>query len=206
MTQDMYGPEDFHRFLPGDGGFLDALERRSVEEGIPIVGSAVAGLLSVLIKAIDGHRILELGTANGFSSIYMALALPEGGRVTTLEWSQDLADEARSNFRQMGVADRVDIMVGDALELIKQMGDGIFDMVFIDIEKEMYTAALEDCVRVLRMGGVLVSDNVAFRSSGDYNQRLHEHPDLDTSFVYGTFHNHSPEEDAISISVKIDGR
>lgn len=202
MTSDMFGEEDFHRFLPSDGGFMDALERDSVERGVPIIGSNVAGLLSVLVRATGARRVLELGTANGFSTIFLARALPEGGTVTTMEWSQDLADEAAANIEATGVADRIVLMVGDALELVRDQPDGSFDMVFIDIEKEMYSDALEDSVRVLRPGGIMVSDNVAFRSSGDYNQRLHDHPDLETSFIYGVFHNHSPDEDAIALSVK----
>ncbi len=203
MTFEMFSEEDFHRFLPSDGGFMDALERESVEKGVPIIGSNVAGLLSVLVKATGTKSVLELGTANGFSTIFLARALPEGGKVTTMEWSQELADEASANFRETGVQDRIELLVGDALALIKDMPDGSFDMVFIDIEKEMYSDALEDCVRVLRPGGLLISDNVAFRSSGDYNERLHEHPRLETSFIYGIFRNHSPDEDAIALSVRL---
>ena len=206
MTFDMLSEEDFHRFLPSDGGFMDQLERRSVREGVPIIGPNVAGLLTVLVRATGARRVLELGTANGYSTIFLARALPGDGRVVTVEWSQDLADEARANFRETGVEDRIELLVGDALELIGEQPDGGFDMVFIDIEKEMYSDALGDCVRVLRPGGLLVSDNVAFRSSGDYNERLHGHPDLETSFVYGVFHDHSPDEDALALSVKVGGR
>jgi predicted O-methyltransferase YrrM len=91
--------------------------------------------------------------------------------------------------------------VGDAMELMRDM-DGPFDLMFNDIEKEMYTGSLPDCVRLLRPGGLLVFDNVAFTSAGDFNEVLARHPELDTSFVYGNFHHHAPDEDALSISVK----
>ena len=80
---------------------------------------------------------------------------------------------------------------------------GSFDLVFMDIEKEMYTDALPHCVRLLRVGGVLVCDNVAFRSAGDFPERLHRHQELLTCFIHGTFLHHSPDRDAISISVRL---
>ena len=75
-------------------------------------------------------------------------------------------------------------------------------MVFIDIDKEKYPEALPDIVRLMRPGGVLFADNVAFRSSGDFNDELYSHPELDTVFIYGSFINHKPDQDAISISIK----
>ena len=91
---------------------------------------------------------------------------------------------------------------GDGPEAIEKVKERPFDMIFMDFEKEMYSEALPDCVRLLKPGGTLICDNVAFRSSGDFNDRLAAHPGLDTSFIFGTFHNHSPDEDAISVSVK----
>ena len=72
----------------------------------------------------------------------------------------------------------------------------------MDIEKEDYSKALPDCVRLLRPGGILFSDNVAFESAGDFNEKLNSHPKLETSFVSGQFISHSPDDDAISISRK----
>ena len=203
MSPDTHGPEHFVRFLPRDGGLVDSIEADSVERGVPIVGPSVGSLLSVLVRASGARNVLELGTANGYSTIFMARALPAGGKVVTLEWDPDLAEEARSNFISAGVAERVELLVGDALELITGMEPGGFDMVFMDIEKEMYSGALTDCVAVLREGGLLVVDNVSFLSAGDFVDRLHGHPELETSFLYGTFHNHSPNEDVVSLSVKV---
>ncbi len=203
MAPDTRGPGFFERFLPRDGGFMDSLERESVERDVPIIGPSVGALMSVLVRATGASRILELGTANGYSTIFMARAVPEGGRVLTVEWDPQLAEEARANFEATGVDDRIDVLVGDALELVRGLEGGSFDVVFMDIEKEMYSEALPECVRVLRAGGLLVVDNVAFRSAGDLPELLHGHPGLETSFLYGVFHNHSPDEDAISLSVKL---
>ena len=201
MPSETFPPEHFVKLLMRDGGVLDALEEDSVKRGVNIVGPSVGTLLYILSKAIGARRILELGTANGYSTIWLARALPEGGKIVTLEWGQEWADEAKGHFEKAGVADRIEVIVGDALEKMKAM-DVPFDLVFQDIEKEMYTAALPECVRLLRPGGLLVCDNVAFTSSGDYNEVLAGHPELETSFVYGNFHHHAPDEDAVSISVK----
>ena len=202
MPSDMFGPEDFTRFLPQDDEFMNALEKDSLERGVSITGSAVGHLLYVITRALDPKRVLELGTANGYSGIHIARALPEGGRLTTMEWDRDMVEEAHANFRKTGLEDRVESLVGDAREMMKDQEDGTFDMIFMDFEKEMYSDALPDCVRLLKPGGTLICDNVAFRSSGDFNDRLAAHPELDTSFIFGTFHNHSPDEDAVSVSVK----
>jgi predicted O-methyltransferase YrrM len=156
-----------------------------------------------LAKALGARRILEMGTANGYSGIFLARALPKGGRLTTVEWDEEIASEADVNFGKTGVSDRVVQMVGDAREMMRDLEDGSFDLIFMDFEKEMYSEALPDCVRLLREGGTLLCDNVAFKTSGDFNQRLSEHPQLETSFIYGVFHNHSPDEDALSLSVKV---
>jgi predicted O-methyltransferase YrrM len=184
---------------------MDELERSSVEGGVPIVGPSVAALLSVLVRATGARRVLELGTANGYSAIFLARALPEGGRLTTVERDPAMAAEARANLARAGAAPTAEVLVGDALELMAGMGDGSFDLVFMDIDKEMYSAALPHCARLLRPGGLLVCDNVAFRSAGDFVDRLAAHPLFETSFMYGTFRNHSPDEDALSLSVRRAG-
>jgi len=202
MPPKTVGPEHFVQFLPRDGGLIDALERDSIARGIPIVGPSVGAILSVLVRATGARRVLELGTANGYSAILLARALPRGGRVTTVEWDAAMAAEARANLWRARQSRRVDVLVGDAFDLMRGMRAGTFDLVFMDIEKEMYSRALPHCVRLLRTGGMLVCDNVAFRSAGDFPELLSSHDRLETCFIHGTFHNHSPDRDAISISVK----
>ena len=203
MDPATFGPDHFARFLPRDNGFMDDLEEDSVERNIPIIGPNIGQTLFVLVRATGAMRILELGTANGYSTIFMARALPVGGRIDTMEWGQEIAAEARENLEMAGVANVVTVHVGDALEMVKDLKSASFDLIFMDIEKEMYSDALEDCVKLLRKGGMLVCDNVAFKSSGDFNERIFAHPELETSFIYGRFLGHSPDEDALSMSVKV---
>ena len=202
MPSDFFGPDHFPQFLPKHDEFMEALEADALERGMRITGPAVGQLLHVMVKALGAHRVLELGVSVGYSTMYMARALPEGGLITAMEWDAEVAAEARSNFERAGLADKIDLAVGDARVMMTDLESGSFDFIFMDFEKEMYSDALPDCVRLLREGGTLLCDNVAFVSSGDFNQLLAEHPELDTSFVFGNFYKHSPDEDAISLSVK----
>ena len=202
MTSDFFGPDHFPQFLPPHDDFMAKLETDALERGMRICGPAVGHMLHVMVKAIGAHRVLELGVSVGYSTIYMARALPEDGKITSMEWDDEVALEAKANLESTGLSDKVDLLVGDARELMKDQEGGSFDLIFMDFEKEMYSEALPECVRLLRPGGTLFCDNVAFRSSGDFNRLLADHPDLDTSFVFGNFYKHSPDEDAVSISVK----
>jgi predicted O-methyltransferase YrrM len=202
MTSDFFGPEHFPQFLPEHDEFMERLETDALDRGMRICGPSVGHLLHVLVKATGAERVLELGVSVGYSTIYMARALTEGGRITAMEWDAQVAAEAGANFEAVGVSDRIELMVGDAREMMRDQEDGGFDFIFMDFEKEMYSEALPECFRLLRPGGTLFCDNVAFRSSGDFNRLLADHPGLDTSFVFGNFYKHSPDDDAVSISVK----
>lgn len=202
MSIDMFEPEDFHNLLPKNDDFMATLEEDGLKKGVRICGPDVANMLSVLIKSLGAHRVLEIGTAVGYSTIFMARALPEGGRITTMEWDEEIVKEANENFRTTGLEDRIESLVGDAREMMKELEPGTFDVIFMDHEKYMYADDLPGCVRLLRDGGTLICDNVAFRTSGDFKERLAGHPQLETTFIYGTFYRHSPDEDVVSISVK----
>ncbi len=203
MSADMFEPEDFHSLLPKNDDFMAALEEDSLKRGVRICGPDVANMLSVLIRSISAERVLEIGTAVGYSTIFMARALPEGGKITTMEWDEEIVKEAHDNFRTTGLEDRIESLVGDAHEMLQHLEPGNFDMIFMDHEKYMYADDLPECVRLLRNGGTLICDNVAFRTSGDFKDRLAEHPQLETTFLYGTFFRHSPDENVVSISVKV---
>lgn len=203
MPREMYPPGHFHDLLPRLDGFMSALEEDALRRDVRITGPDVANLLAVLVRSTGAKRVLEIGTAVGYTGILMARALPEDGRLITMEWDEGIAREARDNIRAAGLEDKLVSMVGDARQMVRDLESGSFDMIFMDHEKEMYSETLPDCVRLLRVGGTLVCDNVAFRTAGDFNRILAAHPQLETSFIYGTFYKHSPDEDAISISVKV---
>ena len=191
---------------------LDAIARGNATRGLPLVDAEVGALLRVLATAIGATRILEIGTAIGYSGIWLARALPVDGMLVTMEFNEDRAREARDNFAQAGVGDRVSVVVGDAqLKLAKVSGP--FDLIFQDGDKRLYSPLLDRVVALLRPGGLLITDNVLWdgevvagfaaaprRDPADtlaiieYNQRVAAHPNLLTSIV--------PLRDGVSISVK----
>ena len=194
---------------------LDAIARGNTTRGLPLVDAEVGALLRVMATAIKASRILEIGTAIGYSGIWLARALPADGMLLTLEMDEDRAREARDNFTRAGVSDRVSVVVGDAQLKIAKVS-GPFDLIFQDGDKKLYTPLLDRLVALLRPGGLLVTDNVLWdgevvpgfaatphrdaaetRAIAEYNERVAAHPDLLTSIV--------PLRDGVSISVKRSG-
>jgi len=199
--QEILPPSAFEPLLREEGDILSQIERENVEAGINLIGPSVGKLLYMTCKLVGAKRVLELGTAHGYSTVWLARAVGEDGHVTGTEFLPEVAAEAERTLQRTGMHDRVHIHIGDAMTLIATSSEQ-YDLIFLDIEKEWYSKALPDCVRLLRKGGVLFVDNVAFESAGAFNLELNDHPELETSFVYGVFSNHSPDEDAVSISRK----
>ena len=142
-------------------------------------------LLWILIRATRATRILEVGTSNAFSTIWLAdAARATGGRVTTLEANPDKIALARANLASAGVADVVDIVEGPAAETLATL-PGPFDLVFLDADRPSYLTYLELVVPRLRTGGLLVADNVTSHASEltDYLRRVKSHPQLFTVTV-----------------------
>ena len=186
---------------------LRAVEEQGEREGWPIVASAEGSFLHILARSIRAKRILELGTAIGYSGTWLALALPDEGELVTVEHAPETAAIARRNLEKTGVASKVKILVGDAREILEDLR-GPFDFVFNDIDKAGYPAILDPCVERLRVGGLLVTDNVLWR--GDvarkgrssetqairtYNERLAKDPRMIAAIV--------PLRDGVSVALKI---
>src|SRR3989454_6423540 len=138
---------------------LQAVEEQGRDEDWPIVGPAEGSLLHVLARSIGARRVLELGTAIGYSGTWLARALPADGELVTVEWNPETAEIARKNFEKTGVAKRVRLQVGSATEIVPSL-KGSFDLVFNDIDKAHYVEVLPACIAKLRVGGLLVTDNV----------------------------------------------
>src|SRR5581483_1997835 len=139
---------------------LDDIARSGAERGLPLVDAEVGALLRVLATAAAATRILEVGTAVGYSGIWLAGALPAAtGMLLTIEKDVERAREARANFTRAGFADRVNVMVGDAERLVAKVA-GPFDLIFQDSDKQLYGPMLDRLVSLLRPGGLLVTDNV----------------------------------------------
>jgi predicted O-methyltransferase YrrM len=201
MIADLEG--HFRELLPSRDEVLLRLEREAQEEGIPIVGPLVGELLFILARAAQARLVLELGTATGYSAIYLARGCePHGGRVVTLESDPAMAARARGNFSRAGVADRVEVRQGEALALMAGM-PGPFDLIFLDIDKESYLPALSHCRGLLRRGGLLVADNVGFAGARDFNREIAKHPAWRAAPLLCFLPEHSPERDGLCLAVKV---
>ena len=138
------------------------MERLAAERGFPIVGPQVGRLLLMLARSIDAKRVLELGSGFGYSAWWFATAVGPEGRVILTEGSQDNADLARGFLDRAGLAGRVEIRVGNGLEIAREY-DGPFDIVFNDIDKHDYPLALPLALERLRPGGLFITDNMLWQ-------------------------------------------
>jgi predicted O-methyltransferase YrrM len=124
------------------------------------IGPEQGAFMALLVRLTDTKRILEIGTFTGYSSTAMALALPDDGRITCLDVSEEWTDVARQAWADAGVADRVDLRIGPAAESLKHIDADSCDMAFIDADKTSYDTYYEGCLRVVRPGGLILIDNV----------------------------------------------
>ena len=144
------------------GEVLDWLERESwlrTSHGRMVSGPEVGALLNLLVRSLQPRRVLELGTFTGYSTIWMASALPAGGRIDTLEINDEMEDLIREAFLRAGVDDRVRLVIGDALDGLP-MVDETYDLVYIDANKRDSVADDQAGVDIVRPGGLIVADNV----------------------------------------------
>ncbi|OGP75354.1 MAG: hypothetical protein A2Y80_10580 [Deltaproteobacteria bacterium RBG_13_58_19] len=201
MIPDLEG--HFRSFLPPRDELLLELEREAGQEGIPIVGPVVGELLYILARAAQARLILELGTATGYSTIYLARAAAElQGRVITLERDQEMAVRAQANFAKAGLSSSVEVQVGEALNLLSQL-NGPFDFIFMDIDKESYLPALPHCRRLLKRGGLLVTDNVGFQGAADFNREVFKQKEWRSVPLLCLLPHHSPEKDGLAFALRV---
>lgn len=146
-------------FDAGDSEIIETIEREAVEGGVPIIRQEMGSLLKVLVHLKKPSAILEVGTAVGYSSILMASCMPKECTITTIENYEKRIPTARENFRRAGYEDRITLLEGDAADVMKQL-TGTYDMIFMDAAKGQYIHFLDEVMRLLAPGGVLVSDNV----------------------------------------------
>ena len=182
-------------FLPDDPALSAALAD-SAAAGFPeiAVSPAQGKLLMILARAAGARRILEIGTLGGYSAIWLARALPPDGRLVTLELNPLHAEVAQANLARAGLAERVEVRVGPAVESLRQLaaeGAPPFDLVFIDADKPSYVAYLEGALPLARPGALLIADNVVrhgrildpgddanAQGARDFNERLAADPRL----------------------------
>jgi predicted O-methyltransferase YrrM len=194
----------------------DPLLLELAEEGrrrnLPLAFAEAGALLRVQALAVGARRILEIGTAIGYSGLWLAAALPPDGMLITIERDPERAEEARRNFERAGFSSRVSVIIGDASRMLHKLA-GPFDLIFQDGPKTAYVPMLDPLVALLRTGGLLITDNVLWHGEvvpgllsapvrgpvetaaiAEYNERLASDPRLLTTWL--------PVHDGVSISVK----
>lgn len=147
---------------PEDGALVAAREAGDAAGLLPIQVSPLQGkLLQVLATSVRARRVLEVGTLAGYSTIWLARAVPDGGRVVTVEVDPVAAQVARANLKRAGLQHRVEVRLGRAIEVLPTLKGGEpFDFVFLDADKEGYAEYLEWAIELGRPGTVIVADNV----------------------------------------------
>ncbi len=191
---------------------LLSLEEYASEHSVPIAEPETARFISVLSRACKAERILEIGTAVGYSAIVMAKA--SGAEVVSVENNHEMAELARENIRRAGLSDKITVVEADAKTCLSEIS-GPFDMIFLDGPKAHYIYMLGDCISLLRTGGLLVADNVLYKGMiadkahvvrrkitivkrlRKFIDALMEHPQLETAIL--------PLGDGVTVSVKIQG-
>ena len=138
---------------------LETIEQEALAADVPIIRREMQSFLEVLLLMKKPMRVLEVGTAVGFSALLMSDYLPEGGHITTIENYEKRIPIARENFRRAGKEDKITLIEGDATEVLAEM-EGTFDFIFMDAAKGQYIHYLPEILRLLAKGGILVSDNV----------------------------------------------
>ncbi len=158
---DQYISQLFH---DGDD-CLKATEQSIIESGIPQISVSPnqGKFLHILAKLCNAKKILEMGTLGGYSTIWMARALPENGKLVTLEIDKKHAEVAQQNFNRCGLASKIEIRLGKAIDILPQLkteGAGPFDMIFIDADKPPYTEYFKWALQLSKPGTLIIADNV----------------------------------------------
>jgi predicted O-methyltransferase YrrM len=148
-----------YEILPARDEVVAEMEEQARQRNIPIIGPAVARVLYQYALLTGARRVFEMGSAIGYSTIWLARAAGPGGRVFYTDGSQKNADEARGYFERAGVADRIEILVGNSIDLIDST-EGEFDLIFNDVDKHQYPDAFRKAVPRVRRGGLFITDNV----------------------------------------------
>ncbi|MBZ5706293.1 MAG: O-methyltransferase [Acidobacteriia bacterium] len=199
--------EDYvYSTLPPRDEVLTEMEALAAEKKIPIVGPAVGRILHQLALMIGAKTVFEMGSAIGYSTIWWARAVADGGRVIYTDGDPKNAERARGYFERAGVADRITIRTGDALELLSEQKQQ-FDIIFNDVDKEDYPRVFRLAVPRLRKGGLFVTDNVLWsgrvaqpnpdshtKAILEFNRLLYNSPELFTTIL--------PIRDGVAVAVK----
>ena len=145
--------------LPERDEVLLEMEEQARQRNIPIIGPAVARVLYQYAKLVNAKRVFELGSAIGYSTIWLARAVGDGGKVYYTDGSAKNLEEARGYIERAGVGGRIEMLTGDSMELLKST-EGDFDLIFNDVDKHQYPDAFRAALPRVRSGGLFITDNV----------------------------------------------
>ena len=157
-----YMEQYLRELIPSNTGILKELENFALENRVPIVQKETAKFLELMITMNRPKKILELGTAIGYSAILMNLTLGGLCEITTIERDEKMIELAKANIEKYGLQNKITILQGDCLEILENLKDE-YDMIFMDAGKGHYNHFLPHCLRLLKKEGVLIADNVLFR-------------------------------------------
>ena len=152
--------EYLHSLETSRGELLDTIEKKAIEDGVPIIRNETAALLRSLTAALRPENILEIGTAVGYSALQMCQVMPATCHITTIEKYEKRIPEAKENFRKAGEESRITFLEGDADMWLKELKGKQFDLVFMDAAKGQYLNWLPLLLDLMPVGAVLISDNV----------------------------------------------
>ncbi len=186
--------EYLDRLLPANTGLLEEMEAYAAEHRVPIADREVALFLEITARAMSARRVLEIGMAIGYSVVHLAQALPDDGLVVTIEPNEEMIRLSEDYLTRAGLRERVRIERGRALEVMPKLNE-TFDIVYLDAMKQEYSEYLELAVPMLRVGGVIIADNVLWggqvageirsqdqtastQALREFNQKLVNHPQL----------------------------
>lgn len=197
----------------GNPSYLDELEAYSKKTQVPIIRKETQSLIRTLLVMNKPKRILEVGTAIGFSALFMMEFMPKDGHITTIEKYEKRIPLARENFKRFDTDERITLIEGDAADVLKQL-EGPFDFIFMDAAKGQYIHFLPDVLKLMPLGGLLISDNVLH--DGDIPESRYAVTRRDRTihgrmreYLYELKHNEQlqtdilPLGDGVTVSVRI---
>lgn len=201
-----------HSLETENSEILEQIEQEALNDGVPIIRKEMQSFLKVLLRIKKPLRVLEVGTAVGFSAILMSEYVPENCQITTIENYEKRIPVARNNFKRAGKEAQITLIEGDAMEILQNL-EGSYDFVFMDAAKGQYIAYLPEVLRILSPEGILVSDNVLQNGEiiqsrfvverrdrtihsrmREYLYTLKHHEELETSIL--------PLGDGVALSIK----
>lgn len=147
---------DVQPFLDGK---LGEIQKKAYKEKVPIIPNDVVKFLCFILSLKRPEKILEIGTAIGFSASLMSGFISENGHIITIDRYKTMIDEAKKNIKDLGLESKITLLEGDAAEILPKLDDK-FDIIFMDAAKAQYIQFLPDCLRMLKVGGILIADDV----------------------------------------------